>query len=160
MVYYFNIPASPKIKDNCQGQQALTKAILCLPSSILERRIAMTDKIIKITEKQIQDKSAQILRAKQEKMASKLQSTQRGVADDLLIEQMDNAGTIQDSQDKAAVALKESQENAAAALKESQAEDAQILKKANERSAEKLKRKNQAIHCLTGGYSVQSDNED
>ena len=135
------------------------QAFACL--LLLGRRRAMDDKIIKITQRQMDDKSAEILKKKQERTAAHMKSDQTWDAASLIEAQMKNPETdMLVSAEKAATALKDSQEEAAAALKLSQQEGAQMLQNANDRSSERLKEKNNIINHLTGQYSIQPDDEE
>lgn len=132
-------------------------------TSLLRRKRGriMNDEITTITEKQIDDNSAEIREKSQRHKAEQLRKKQRAAAEDLLLDQIDFPETnIESLQRQAAKKLKEAQNGAALALQEAQAEAAQILKRNQKRAAKKLLEKNQTIKCLIGGYSVENEDKD
>jgi hypothetical protein len=108
-------------------------------------------------------KDAYRLKNNQESEAILLKEQQALVASDLTTVQANrdsmNNSTIEVSRKRAASALLTSQNKAAAALKDSNEDHARMLKKAYQTSKEKIKEKDSCISWMSGGYSVENEEE-
>lgn len=109
-------------------------------------------------------RNAVLLKEIQEAEAEFLKQQQKSIASKLLDEQSNrdttNESSIKGSRKRAASALHESQINAAKSLKKTNEDHAEMLKITHKSSNKKIKEQKRFIFWMTGGYSVEDEEEE